>query len=156
MMSVIMLSVIMLNVRMLNGHMLNVVILNVVMLNVVILNVVIPSVLAPSLRSYCLTDAASILVGDGVYWTDTPISSGHPLDGLHLIRSHPARPPLREIRASCQTVKRPGPYIIKLITAVIYRLHNKLECFSLYTRLGWKGLQGTNTLAYCGNRKLWP
>jgi hypothetical protein len=87
--------------------------LNVVMLSVVILNVVIPSVLAPCLRSYSLTDAASILVGDGVYWTDTPISSGHPLNGLQVIRSHPARPPLRGIRASCQTVKRPDPYIIK-------------------------------------------
>jgi hypothetical protein len=60
-------------------------------------------------KSYSLTDAASILVGDGVYWTDTPISSGHPLNGLQLIRSHPARPPLRGIRASCQTVKDRGP-----------------------------------------------
>jgi hypothetical protein len=51
---------------------------------------------------------------------------------------------------------QPGPCIIKLITAVIYGFRNKLECFSLNTRLGWKGLQGTNTLAYYGNRKLRP
>ncbi len=44
--------------------------------------------------------------------------------------------------------------IIKLITAVIYSFHNKLECFSLNTRLGWKDLPGTNTLANYGNRKL--
>jgi hypothetical protein len=44
--------------------------------------------------------------------------------------------------------------IIKLITAVIYGFRSKLECLSLNTRLGWKGLQGTNTLAYYGNRKL--
>jgi len=50
----------------------------------------------------------------------------------------------------------PGPCIIKLITAVIYGFRNKLECFSLNTKLGWKGLQGTNTLAYYVNRKLRP
>ncbi len=47
-----------------------------------------------------------------------------------------------------------GACIIKLITAVIYGFPNKLECLSLNTRLGWKGLPGTNTLAYHGNRKL--
>jgi len=31
---------------------------------------------------------------------------------------------------------------------------NKPECLSLNTRLGWKGLPGTNTLAYYRNRKL--
>ncbi len=36
----------------------------------------------------------------------------------------------------------------------IYRFRNKLECLYLNTRLGWKGLPGTNTLAYYGNRKL--
>ncbi len=46
--------------------------------------------------------------------------------------------------------------IIKLIMAVIYGFHNKLECLSLNTRLNWKGLQGTNTLAYYRNCKLWP
>jgi hypothetical protein len=46
----------------------------------------------------------------------------------------------------------PGACIIKLIAAVIYGFHNKLECVSLNTRLGWKGLPGTNTLAYYGNR----
>jgi hypothetical protein len=51
---------------------------------------------------------------------------------------------------------RPGACIIKLITAVIYGFRNKLECFSLNTKLGWKGLQGTNTLAYYVNRKLRP
>jgi hypothetical protein len=49
----------------------------------------------------------------------------------------------------------PGACIIKLITAVIYGFRNKLECLSLKTRLGWKSLPGTNTLAYYGNRKLW-
>ncbi len=46
--------------------------------------------------------------------------------------------------------------IIKLITVVIYSFGNKLECLSLNTRLGWKGLPGTNTLAHYGNRKLRP
>jgi len=46
--------------------------------------------------------------------------------------------------------------IIKLITAVIYSFRSKLECLSINTRLGWKGLPGTNTLAYYGNRKLQP
>jgi hypothetical protein len=48
-----------------------------------------------------------------------------------------------------------GP-IIKLITAIIYSFCNKLECLSLNTRLDWKGLPGTNTLAYYGNCKLRP
>jgi hypothetical protein len=51
-------------------------------------------------------------------------------------------------------VQAPGLCIIKLITVVIYSFRSKLECFSLNTRLGWRGLQGTNTLAYYGNRKL--
>ncbi len=34
-------------------------------------------------------------------------------------------------------------YHIILITAVIYGFRNKLECLSLNTRLGWKGLPGT-------------
>jgi hypothetical protein len=50
----------------------------------------------------------------------------------------------------------PGTCIIKLITVVIYGFRNKLECLNLKTRLGWKGLPGTITLAYYGNRKLWP
>ncbi len=49
---------------------------------------------------------------------------------------------------------KPGAFIIKYITAVIYGSYNKLECLSLNTRLGWKGLPGANTLAYYGNRKL--
>jgi hypothetical protein len=49
-----------------------------------------------------------------------------------------------------------GACIIKHITAVIYGLGNKLECLPINTRLGWKGLPGTNTLAYYRNRKLWP
>ncbi len=44
--------------------------------------------------------------------------------------------------------------ITKLITAVIYCFHNKLEWSTLNTRLGWKGLPGTNTLDYYGNRQL--
>ncbi len=39
-------------------------------------------------------------------------------------------------------------YIIKLITAVIYRFHYKLECLYLNTRQCWESLPGTNTLAY--------
>jgi hypothetical protein len=40
----------------------------------------------------------------------------------------------------------PGACIIKLITDVIYGFHNKLECLTLNSRLGWKGLPGTNKL----------
>jgi hypothetical protein len=47
-----------------------------------------------------------------------------------------------------------GACIMKLITAVIYSFRNKLECLSLNTRLGRKGLPGTNTKAYYGNSKL--
>jgi hypothetical protein len=43
---------------------------------------------------------------------------------------------------------RQGACILKHITAVIYGFRNKLECLSLNTRLGWKGLPGTNTQAY--------
>jgi hypothetical protein len=50
----------------------------------------------------------------------------------------------------------PGACIIKLITAVINGLRNKLERLFLNTRLGWKRSPGTNTLAYYGNRKLRP
>ncbi len=46
--------------------------------------------------------------------------------------------------------------IIKLITAVIYGFRNKLECLTLKTRLSWKGLPRTNTLADYGNLKLRP
>ncbi len=47
---------------------------------------------------------------------------------------------------------KPGAYVIKLITAVIYGFRFKLECLSLNTRLG---LPATSTLAYNRNRKLW-
>ncbi len=50
----------------------------------------------------------------------------------------------------------PGACIIKLITAVIYVFRNKLEYLSLNNRVGWKGLPGTNTLAFYVNRKLLP
>jgi hypothetical protein len=50
----------------------------------------------------------------------------------------------------------PRAYIIKLISVVIYGFCTKLECLSLNTRLGWKHLAATNTLAYYGNRKLRP
>ncbi len=46
------------------------------------------------------------------------------------------------------------PVSLKLITTVIYSFRNKLECLSLNTRQGWKGLPGTNTLGYYGNSKL--
>ncbi len=48
----------------------------------------------------------------------------------------------------------PVASIIKLNTTVIYGNRNKLEILSLSTRLGWKGLQRTNNLAYYRNRKL--
>ncbi len=48
----------------------------------------------------------------------------------------------------------PTALIIKLITAVIYGFLFKLECLSLNTRLGWKGLPGRKTLAYYINHKL--
>ncbi len=51
-------------------------------------------------------------------------------------------------------IQAPGVCIIKLIMAVMYDFRIKLESSSLNTRLGWKGLQGTNTLAYYGNCKL--
>jgi hypothetical protein len=44
--------------------------------------------------------------------------------------------------------------MIKRIKAVIYSFRTKLEWLSLNTRLDWKGLPGTNNLAYYGNRKL--
>jgi len=47
-------------------------------------------------------------------------------------------------------VPAPAASTIKLITAVIYSFRNKLECLSLNTRLGRKGLPGTNALAYYG------
>jgi hypothetical protein len=47
-----------------------------------------------------------------------------------------------------------GASIIKLITAVIHGFRNKPESLTLNTRLGWKGLPGTNTLSYYGNSKL--
>jgi hypothetical protein len=40
------------------------------------------------------------------------------------------------------------PVSQNFFTAVIYGFHNKLECLSLKTRLGWKRSPGTNTLAY--------
>jgi hypothetical protein len=46
--------------------------------------------------------------------------------------------------------------IMKHITAVIYGFRNKLEYLSINTRPGWKGLQGTKTLAYYRNCKLRP
>jgi len=48
------------------------------------------------------------------------------------------------------------PVSLKLFTTLIYSFRDKLECLSLNTRQGWKGLPGTNTLAYYGNRKLRP
>ncbi len=50
--------------------------------------------------------------------------------------------------ANCSTTT--GACIIKLITAVIYGFRIKLECLCLNTRLDWKGLPGTNTVAYYG------
>jgi hypothetical protein len=47
-----------------------------------------------------------------------------------------------------------GACIIKFITTVNYSFRNKLWCLTLNTKLDWKGLPGTNTLAFYGNRKL--
>ncbi len=69
--------------------------------------------------------------------------SDHPLTALH-----PA------VANTIKTFTSPGACIIKPIMAVIYDFRNKLNCMSLNTRLGWKRLPGTNTLAYYGNRKL--
>ncbi len=38
------------------------------------------------------------------------------------------------------SVNNAGACIKKLITAVIFGFRNKLECLSVNTRLGWKGL----------------
>jgi hypothetical protein len=46
--------------------------------------------------------------------------------------------------------------ILKPIPAVIYGFCYELVCLPLNTRLGWKGLPKTNTLAYYRNCKLWP
>jgi hypothetical protein len=51
-------------------------------------------------------------------------------------------------------IETSGACIIKLIMAIIYGFHNKLECLSLNTRLGRIGLPGTNILAYYRNPKL--
>jgi hypothetical protein len=50
----------------------------------------------------------------------------------------------------------PGANILKRFSAVIYGFRNKLERLTLNTRLGWKGLPGTNTIPYYGNCKLRP
>jgi hypothetical protein len=55
-----------------------------------------------------------------------------------------------------KTAKGPWACIIELIMAVICAIRNKLDCLPLNTRLGWKGLTGTNNLAYYGNCKLRP
>jgi hypothetical protein len=50
----------------------------------------------------------------------------------------------------------PRACIIKLITAVIYSFPNQLERLSINTRLGCKGLPGTNTLDFYGKCNLQP
>jgi hypothetical protein len=50
-------------------------------------------------------------------------------------------------------IETSGACIIKLIAAVVYSFHNKL-CLSIKTKLGWKGLPGTNTPTYYRNCKL--
>jgi len=61
------------------------------------------------------------------------------------------------LELTCLKMKNtPAYFIVKLTTAVIYGFHNKLEYLSLNTRLSWKSLPGTNTLAYYGNHKLRP
>jgi hypothetical protein len=71
-------------------------------------------------------------------------------------------------------VQAPGVSNVKHITAVIYGFHNKLsvcpwQALSSLVRpgayprvdhlkgaaVGWRGLPGTNPLAYYGNHKLW-
>ncbi len=60
----------------------------------------------------------------------------------------PLQPSLISAEAPDQLGLAPGDCIIKLITPVSYVFVKKLECLSLNTRLDWKGLPGTNTLAY--------
>jgi hypothetical protein len=64
----------------------------------------------------------------------------------------------KSVNYGCKIFHRIGSWacIIKLITAVIYSFCNKLQCLSLNTILGCKGVPGTNTLAYYRNRKLRP
>ncbi len=50
----------------------------------------------------------------------------------------------------------PGACIIKLIMAIIYSFHNKLEYMSLANISSLVQCLGTNALAYYGNCKLWP
>jgi hypothetical protein len=60
------------------------------------------------------------------------------------------------VNATSKVLKKEKRNLKKLNTGVIYSFRNKLECLSLNTRLGWKGLPGTNTLASYGNRNLRP
>jgi hypothetical protein len=53
-------------------------------------------------------------------------------------------------------IQAPGANVIKLFMAVIYSFSNEFECLSVNTSIGWKGLPGTSTLAYYGNRTLQP
>jgi len=42
----------------------------------------------------------------------------------------------------------PVTNVIKLFTAVIYEISQQAPALSVNIRLGWKGLPGTNALAY--------
>ncbi len=55
---------------------------------------------------------------------------------------------LQNLEITAVIIQGPEVGIIKLIKVVIYGFRNKLECLALNTRLRWKGLPGTNGLAY--------
>ncbi len=81
------------------------------------------------------------------------------IEGLYAsIKCNPLKPHLhwQNLMEKRLRFRTTGACIIKLITAIFSSFHNKLERLSLNTRLGWRGLPGTNTLAYYGSRKLRP
>jgi hypothetical protein len=57
---------------------------------------------------------------------------------------------------SLQTISKPSGLYHKTYYGRNLQFRNKLECLSLNTRLGWKGLPRAKTLAHYGNRKLRP
>ncbi len=66
----------------------------------------------------------------------------------HLAQWYKSRHVILRSRVRVQLLMlAPGACIIKHISAVINGFRNKLEHLYLNTRLGWKGLPGTNTLA---------
>jgi hypothetical protein len=104
-------------------------------------------------RKICLVQKPPVLFCLGVKSGITVVPDVSRI-GANVFHFFPLDP--KDLVAMLENFFSSGACIIKLITAVIYGFRNKLECLSLNTRLGWKGLSGTNTLAYYGNRKLLP